>query len=136
MIRALGADPDRMDRRTWRDLQYGWMGGAMRGRWRGRWRGWGTSTSLRRWPPTWGGGAGWPYQVLVGDRDSLFPRATLEPALARLGPEVQAVQALQALQALQWMRNFGHVPFLQDGPRFQAYWERALAALYPAGSPA
>lgn len=116
MIRALGADPDRMDRRTRRDLQYGWRHAREMAR----------MGHFYQYPTMAADlvGAGWPYRVLVGDRDSLFPRATLEPALARLGPMVQ------------WMPHFGHVPFLQDGPRFQAYWERALAALYPAGSPA
>ncbi len=68
--------------------------------------------------------AGWPYQVLVGDRDSLFPRATLEPALARLVPHVE------------WMPSFGHLPFLPDGARCHPCWDRARAARYPTGSPA
>ncbi len=116
MVRALGADPDRMDRRTRQNLQYGWRHAREMAR----------MGHFYQYPTMAAdlAGAGWPYQVLVGDRDPLFPRATLEPALAGLVPHVT------------WMPSFGHVPFLQDGPRFQPYWDRALTALYPTGSPA
>ena len=116
MVRALGADPDRMDQRTRRNLQYGWRRAREMAR----------MGHFYQYPTMAADlvSAGWPYRVLVGGRDALFPRDMLEPALARLVPHVE------------WMLDFGHVPFLQDGPRFQAYWDQALATLYPAGSPA
>ncbi len=116
MVRALGADPDRLSPAMRRNLQYGWRRAREMAR----------MGHFYQYPTMAADlvATGWPHRVLVGDRDPLFPRDDLEPALARLGPTVE------------WMPGFGHVPFVQDPDRFAPYWSAALRVLYPAGSPA
>jgi pimeloyl-ACP methyl ester carboxylesterase len=109
MAQGLGLKPERLSAAQREALRHGWRRAREMAR-MGRFYRYPTMAEDL-------GRLGVPTHIIAGDRDPLFPRARLEPALA--GFEVT------------WLGGIGHVPMLQDPERFSKTAVAVLGRLYP-----